>query len=161
MYNFETTFDYSKYWEEELKWGNQKKKTFVVSDVNDYSMFINKDLKDIIHFRIKTKHSSWYEPIQIISTEAGSVLYFNECIRSVFKSGCIYPARVVMEFSWYYRKLTATDLTNTLKKLYKPKKSNKRRKRKPQFQTLRDWECEWEWEIEPKPNKNTLWQIEE
>lgn len=142
--------------EKKLKWRNQKKKTFVVSDVNDYSMFINKNLKDIIHFRIKTKHSSWYEPTQIISTEAGSILFFNECIKDIFKSGCIYPARVVMEFSWYYRKLTVTDLTKTLKNLYKPKKSKKRRERKPQFSNLlRDLE-HWEWEIVSKPNNNTL-----
>lgn len=151
MYELKTacdySFNYSKYWEEELKWGNQKKKTFIVSDVNDYSMFINKNLKDILHFRIKTKHSSWYEPTQIISTEAGSVLYFNECIKDVFKSGCIYPARVVMEFSWYYRKLTATDLTKAFQKLYNSKKAKKRRKRKLQFSyPLRDWE----WEIVTK-----------
>ena len=154
------SINYKDYWEEELKWGNQKKKTFVVSDVNDYSIFINKNLKDIIHFRIKTKHSSWYEPTQIISTEAGSILFFNECIKDIFKKGCIYPARVVMEFSWYYKKLTATDLTKALKNLYKPKKSKKRRKRKPQFQTLRDLE-HWEWEIVSKPNNNTLCQTEE
>ena len=147
MYELKTAFgyqfNYSNYWEEELKWGNQKKKTFIVSDVNDYSIFINKNLKDILHFRIKTKHSSWYEPTQIISTGAGSILYFNECIKDVFKSGCIYPARVVMEFSWYYSKLTETDLTMALQKLYKPKKSKKRRKQKPQFSyPLRDWELE-------------------
>ena len=152
MYELKTAFDYqfnySNYLEEELKWGNQKKKTFIVSDVHDYSMFINKNRKDIIHLKIKTKHSSWYEPTQIISTEAGSVLYFNECIKDVFKSGCIYPARVVMEFSWYYRKLTATDLTKAIKNLYNSKEL-KKIKRKSQFQPyyMRDWE----WEvIKPK-----------
>ena len=153
MYELKTAsdyqFNYSKYWEEELKWRNQKKKTFIVSDVNDYSMFINKNLKDIIHLKIKTKHSSWYEPTQIISTEAGSILYFNECIKYIFKSGCIYPANVVMKFSWTYRKLTAQDLTKALKNLYKPKKSKKRRKRKPQFRPA--YIQDWEWEvIKPK-----------
>lgn len=160
MYDTYFIANYEDYWKEYWKWQNEKKKTFVVSDVGDYSLFISKSLKDVLYFRIKTKHSSWYEPTQIINTEAGSILFFNECIKDVFKKGCIYPARVVMEFSWYYRKLTVTDLTKALKNLYKPKKSKKRRKRKPQFQTLRDWE-HWEWEIVSKPNNNTLWRIEE
>lgn len=132
----------------EYKWSNAREKTFVVSDVGDYSLFINKNLKDVQYFRIKTKHSSWYEPTQIISTEAGSILYFNECIKDVFKRGCIYPANVVMEFRRTYRRFTVQDLTRALKKLYKPKHPKRRRKCKPLFRPA--YIQDWEWEIETK-----------
>lgn len=157
MYDTYFIANYEDYWKEYWKWQNEKKKTFVVSDVGDYSLFISKSLKDALYFRIKTKHSSWYEPTQIINTEAGSILFFNECIKDVFKKGCIYPANVVMKFSWTYRKLTAQDLTKALKNLFTSKKSKKKRKCKPQFQPAYiSYMKDWEWEIVSKPNNKTL-----
>lgn len=138
----EASYYTSDFW----KWRGEKKKTFVVSNVGDYSLFIGKNLKNVIHFRIKTKHSQWYEPTEIIKTEQGNVLYFNECIKGVFKSGCIYPARVVNEFVWEI--ITPQRLNTALKNLHYPeKKSKKRRKRKSQFQPI--YIQDWEWEIVP------------
>ena len=140
-WNFEA--NYYDYWRDFWKWHDEKKKTFVVSNVGDYSLFISKSLKSVFHFRIKTKHSQWYEPTEIIKTEEGCILYFNECIKDVFKNGCIYPARVVDEFKWDI--VTPQRLNIALKNLYNSKKSKRKRKRKSQFQPA--YIQDWEWEV--------------
>lgn len=79
----------------------EKKTTLIISEVADYSLFVKKNFSDVKGVRIKTKSmDSWLTTKEIIATPSGSVLYFEDKVKGIFKKGCIYPIIIYTPLSY-------------------------------------------------------------
>lgn len=93
--------------------GINRKITVNITDIDDYSIFIKKNLGGTKIIYIKTKKSPyWYRTAEIISNPCGSILYFKEQVGKVFKKGCMYP--IITDTPMVQR---ITDLVNKMKSI--------------------------------------------
>ena len=92
-------------------------KTVIVSDIGDYSLFINKDITgaDLVFLKSK-KVFGWIRVVDYLASSSGSVLYFNENIKSLFKENCIYPINLRVPMSTMDIKKRTRKLHRILKK---------------------------------------------
>lgn len=91
------------------------RKTTPILEVGDYSLLIKKNLKNVTGLYIRSRNSEWIETKEVVSTSAGTMLYFKDSIKGIFKKGCIYP--IVMHKYAYKLK----DLEYFTQKLFKGK----------------------------------------
>lgn len=89
--NFEIKIDMSKY--HNFIYHEQKAKIYP-QDIGEYSMFIKRTLPadtEVVSVKSK-KHDKEFFTKNFLSTPSGTVLYFEESIKGIFKVGCMYPA---------------------------------------------------------------------
>jgi hypothetical protein len=101
-------------------------KTVIVSDIGDYSLFINKDITGADLVFLKSKKSfGWIRVVDYLASSSGSVLYFNKNIKSLFKENCIYPINLRVPMSIMDMRKRRRKLYNLIRRFsYYGKQSN-------------------------------------
>ena len=94
-------------------------KTVIVSDIGDYSLFINKDITGADLVFLKSKKSfGWIRVADYLASSSGSVLYFNKNIKSLFKENCIYPINLRVPMSTMDIKKRSRRIYNLIRSFY-------------------------------------------
>ena len=89
--NFEIKVDMSKYHNFIY---HEQETNIIPVDIGEYSMFIKRTLPsntEVVSIKSKKGDEEFFTK-NFLSTPGGTVLYFEESIKGIFKVGCMYPA---------------------------------------------------------------------
>ena len=72
---------------------------FMPYEVGDYSIFVKENLTP--YFRVLVYSGlHWWESKELLSSESGTIIYFNENIKDIFEEGEIYRANCYNKRDW-------------------------------------------------------------